>query len=144
MKQYSYSMQSVLDYRRDVEEEKKQKFAEVQKEYLRQKQILSDIEQKLKDAFSAKADSSQCRVYELKNLCQYIQYLKEKKEIQERLVIEVEKAMEARRQQLISAQKDRKIIEKHKDKSLEQYHIELNQAEQKIIDELALYSHMRR
>lgn len=144
MKQYRYPMQSVLDYRRDIEEEEKQKFAEVQKEFLLQKEILKDFEQKLNEVFSAKVDFAKQRVYELKNLSQYIQFLKEKKEVQEQLVIETEKAMEARRQKLISAQKDRKIIEKHKEKSLEQYHSELNQAEQKTIDELALYSHMRR
>jgi flagellar FliJ protein len=144
MKLFRYPMQSVLDYRKDVEEEEKQKFAEALKEYLQQKEILNDFEQKLNDAFLVKADSSKHRVYELKNLSQYIQYLKEKKDIQEQLVMETEREMEVRRQELISAQKDRKIIEKHKEKSLNQYLSELNQAEQKTIDELALYSYMRR
>ena len=143
MKSFRYSMQSILDYRRDLEEEGKLRFSEAQKEYLKQKKILEGVEQKLDAAFAAISNTSN-RIYELKNLCQYIYLLKEKKIVQKKRVEETQMEMEIKRQQLISAQKDRKIIEKHKEKALEQYNTELNQEEQKIIDELALYSYFRR
>ncbi|HHY81553.1 MAG TPA: flagellar export protein FliJ [Clostridiales bacterium] len=144
MKRFRYSMQNILDYRRNIEEEKKLKFADALNEYMQQKEILCSYEKELSSAYSSKLSRSQHQVYELKNLYQYIHYLKEKIEIQKRLVTEAEKTMESWRQQLISAQKDRKMIEKHKEKALSQYYSELDQAEQKTIDELALYSHMRR
>ena len=143
MKSFRYSMQSILDYRRDLEEEEKLKFAQAQKEYLKQKEILEGVERKLDDAFSARI-KKKYRIHELKNLSEYIHLLKERKDMKKKRVEESERNLEIKRQQLISAQKDRKIMEKHKEKAYEQYNTELNQEEQKIIDELALYSYYRR
>ena len=143
MKPFRYTMENVLDYRRNVEEEEKQKFSEVWKEYIRQKSILTGYEEKLDAAVASQCAVKTRKVYEWKNLQKYIHYLKEKTEIQRRLVQETERAMEEKRRQLISAQKDRKMIEKHKEKAREKYDSDVERAEQKTIDELALYSFMR-
>lgn len=144
MKLFRYSMENILDYRKDAEEEEKQKFAEIRKEYMQQKEVLDDFEQKLNDAVYSNIHHSRPQVYELKNLQQYIHYLKEKMEIQRRLVLETEGVMETRRRQMISAHKDRRMMEKHKEKARYQFDMELEQVEQKINDELALYSYMRK
>ena len=81
MKSFRYSMQSILDYRRDLEEEEKLKLAQAQKEYLKQKEILEGVERKLDDAFSARI-KKKYRIHELKNLSEYIHLLKERKDMQ--------------------------------------------------------------
>ena len=144
MKLFRYAMENVLDYRKDVEEEEKQKFAEVRRKYMHQKKVLDEFKDKIDLAESSQSAKPTYRISELKNRYQYLHYLKEKTEIQENLVSETEKVLEARRQQLISAQKDRKMMEKHKEKTQNRYQIDMDLLEQKSIDELALYSHMRK
>lgn len=144
MRAFKYSLENVLEFRKNLEEEEKQKFAQVQNEYLRQKNILRAYEEKLDAALTSQVSNKRGKVYELKSRQQYINFLQEKIEFQEQVVMRAEEAMESRRQQLISAQKDRKMIEKHKEKALIRYNFDMDQMEQKTIDELALYSHMRK
>lgn len=144
MKLFHYSMETVLDYRRDLEDVEKQKFADILREYERQKSVLDDYKEKINAAESFQIAKSEHQIYELKNLYQYVRYLKEKMEIQNQLVLETERTMEIKRKQLISVQKDRKIMEKHKEKARDRYYDDANRVEQKSIDELALYSYMRK
>jgi len=144
MKAFRYSMESVLDYRRNVEEQEKQKYSQIWRELVRRKRTLRDYEEKLDAAVASQCTCTKHKVYEWKNLQQYILFLKKKLDIQRQLVAETEKAAEEKRRQLIHAQRDRKTIEKHKERVREQYDFDLQRAEQKITDELALYSYMRK
>lgn len=47
MKKFKYSMETVLDYRKDVEQAEKMKFNEAKNEYVIQKSVLEDLEKKL-------------------------------------------------------------------------------------------------
>lgn len=137
-------MENVLEYRKNIEEAEKQQFAEIQREYLDEKNRLEELEQKLHNATSSQLKNSGRKVIDLKNLQQYIIYLQEKFEVQKQLVLQTEKKLEAKRQQLLSVQRDRKMMERHREKALERYRMELEQEEQKTIDELALYAYMRK
>ncbi len=143
MKAFRYSMESVLDYRRSVEEQEKQKYSQIWRELIRHKRTLRDYEEKLDAAVASRCTCTNHKVFEWKNLQQYILSLKKKVDMQRQLVAETEKAAEEKRRQLIHAQRDRKTIEKHKERAREKYDFDLQQAEQKITDELALYSYMR-
>lgn len=137
-------MESVLEYRKNIEEVEKQEFAKIQREYLVEKNRLEELDQKLHNAISSQLEKSGRKVIDLKNLQQYILYLQEKFEIQKQLVLQTEKKLEAKRQQLLSVQRDRKMMERHREKALEKYRMELEQEEQKNLDELALYAYMRK
>ena len=145
MKGFQYSMEQILDYRKGIENKEQQEFMEKREEYEKQKNILNDYEKRLDKAVSSQtAIRAKLTVGELKSRYQYIHHLQKKTEIQKRLVLEAKRAMEAKKQKLLSAQKDRKIMEKHKEKAFRAFNYEMNKAEQKIIDELALYSYMRK
>ncbi|GEM_PF-3115719 len=144
MKPFRYSMENILSYRQDIEQTEKQKFAELKNEYLKQRKVQEDLEEKLDKAASSKLNNPSSSIVDLKNLYQYMLFLQKKMEVQQQLVMEAGNRMESQRQRLIEAQKDRKIIEKHKDRCLERYTQELNRTEQQVNDELALYSHMRK
>ena len=144
MKAFRYSMESVLHYRRSVEEQEKQKYSQIGRELILRKRILKDYEEKLDAAVSSQCSCTKHKVYEWKSLRQYILFLKKKVDMQRQLVAETEKAAEEKRRQLIHAQRDRKTIEKHKERALEKYDFDLQQAEQKSMDELALYSYIRK
>ena len=144
MKLFRYPMENVLDYRRDVEEEEKQKFAEIRREYDRQQAVVDEYKEKISMAEKSIINKSTLLIHELKSLYHYIRFLKEKMELQRQLVLETKREMEVKRQELLSVQKDRKMMEKHREKALNIYNEDMNQLEQKNIDELALYSYMRR
>ena len=81
---------------------------------------------------------------EFKKVQQYLLFLQKKIEMQIQLVIKAEEKLERKRQQLLLTQRDREIIEKHREKSFKRYLLEEKQKEQKFIDELALYAYMRK
>ncbi len=144
LKKFKYSMETVLDYRKDVEQAEKMKFNEAKNEYVIQKSVLEDLEKKLENAQYIQLEKTPVKLSELKSLQKYIQYLEEKVEAQRLLVAETEKRMDKERELLVEAQKERKIVEKHKEKSLEKHMYQVNSSEQKSNDEFALYSHLRK
>lgn len=136
-------MENVLNYRRNIEEDEKQKFSELQREYILQKNILNDLEEKLQNANSTLLENTQDTM-KLKNLQQYINFLRERIGIQKQHINKLESGLDLKRNEMVFAQRDRKIIEKHRERSLIEYTNANNKLEQKNIDELALYSYMRR
>lgn len=73
----------------------------------------------------------------------YRESLNEKITLQEEDVSQAAEAVEERRQKAVQARQDRQVIEKIKDKHLRNYRREEEAREQKLVDELALYSHVR-
>lgn len=144
MKAFQYSMESVLEHRINIEENQKQQFARVQNEYIVEKTKLNDLEEKLERALVSSTKETPKNTIERKNLQQYIHFLREKVELQRQLTLETNKKLENKRQELIFAQKDRKTIERHKEKAFDQYQKEIEKQEQNTIDELALYAYMRK
>lgn len=146
MNSFQYSMENVLNYRKEKEEIAKEEFAQVQKEYFSQRNFLKDLEEKLENAISGfLQDGEKSRnSMEFKKIQQYIYFLQKKIEMQKQLVIKIEEKLQGKRQQLLFTQRDRKIIEKHKEKAFERYILEESQREQKFTDELALYAYMRK
>ena len=143
MRSFRYSMESVLDYRKNIEEDEKQKFSQLQREYITQDSILKDVEEKSKKAkdslFKGKQDT-----IGLKKLQQYIEFLSQRIQLQKQSLEQLKLDLDGKREEMVFAQRDRKIIEKHKEKSFDQYRNKMEHLEQKNIDELALYVHMRR
>ena len=108
LKKFKYSMETVLDYRKDVEQAEKMKFNEAKNEYVIQKSVLEDLEKKLENAQYIQLEKTPVKLSELKSLQKYIQYLEEKIEAQRLLVAEAEKRMDKERELLVEAQKERK------------------------------------
>lgn len=136
-------MENILDYRRNIEEDEKQKFSMIEKEYILQKNILNDLEEKLQKANGSLLRDTKDTV-ELKNLQQYINFLRERMGVQKQHIKKLETELDLKRKDMVFAQRERKIIEKHKEKSFVEYTNTINKLEQNHIDELALYTYMRR
>ncbi len=146
MSSFQYSMENVLNYRKEKEEIAKEEFAQVQKEYFSQRNFLKNLEEKLENAINdfLRNGKNLKNSMEFKKVQQYLLFLQKKIEMQIQLVIKAEEKLERKRQQLLLTQRDREIIEKHREKSFKRYLLEEKQKEQKFIDELALYAYMRK
>jgi flagellar FliJ protein len=136
-------MENILDYRRNIEEDEKQKFSKLQREYILQKSILNDLEEKLQKANNSLLGYIQDTV-KLKNHQKYINFLRERIGIQKQHINKLESGLDLKRKEMVFAQRERKIIEKHRERSFMEYTNAVNKLEQKNIDELALYTYMRR
>ena len=146
MSSFQYSMENILNYRKEKEEIAKEEFAQVQKEYFSQRNFLKNLEEKLENAINdfLRNGKNLKNSMEFKKVQQYLLFLQKKIEMQIQLVIKAEEKLERKRQQLLLTQRDREIIEKHREKSFKRYLLEEKQKEQKFIDELALYAYMRK
>lgn len=94
MKIFKYSMESVLSYRKNIEEEKKQEFSAVQKKYLDERKVLIDLNDKLANINTNLINSPPRETIELKNLEQYKELLRGRIERQEQLLTEIEEDLE--------------------------------------------------
>lgn len=146
MSSFQYSMENILNYRKEKEEIAKEEFAQVQKEYFSQRNFLKNLEEKLENAINDFLQNGKNlkNSMEFKKIQQYLFFLQKKIDMQRQLVIKAEEKLEKKCQQLLLTQRDRKIIEKHKEKSFKRYLLEEKQKEQKFTDELALYAYMRK
>lgn len=146
-KSFKFRLQTILDYKKDMEEKEKEKLAKIlaelqraieHREYLRQLRIKASWELKEKQKAGG-LDIGELRFYThyLKKLDNDI--------IEAELMIEEIKAREReQRKALLEAAKERKKYEKVKEKHKEEFEAEMAEKERKLIDELATVKFARR
>lgn len=138
MAKYQFSMEKVLDWRSDTEEEKKKKLVQVQQSKQQQETILRRL---INENIKIKNDSlSTDRIDVLRQQNLYKDMIDEKIIHQKNVVNKAEKEVEVARTELMEAHKDRKVMEKLKEK---EYIFTMEQEkheEQKQLDEMATLS----
>ena len=134
MKSFRFSLEKVLEYRRDIEEEWEIQLARVNGEY---NKILADISVIDLDARSALDGSSAASGEDAHKWGLYRWRLESRKSqlLSSLAAKEVEK--ERIRKKFLEATRDRKIISRLKDKKLEEYRKYLNKEEIKRLDDLS-------
>jgi len=127
---------------REIKEKKeKEKFAEKQKTYMTEKEreeaIKQDKKRKeddLRQVFGKGPISDFSKVLTRKA---HLEVLKTDLDKQIDKVIEASKKLEEQRAKLVISMKDKKIMEKHKEKKLDEYNKLMNALETKFLDEIA-------
>jgi len=141
---FQYSLESVLEYRKKIEDSKKDKFMNANKQFAHETSVLSGIEEhrnqiredlKAKDTFS---------IQEQKNYMQYIMSLEKKMEMQKIRVSDSKRRCDLARGELVKAQKDRKIMETLEGKELDKYNYDLKRKEEIEANEMASINYIRR
>ncbi len=140
-KRFKYDLASVLKVRAIKEKKEQEIFAEKQRNFLTEKQREEAIEQDkhnkeddLRGVFKKGTISDFSRVLQRKA---HLEVLKDDLDKQVEKVIEASKVLEEQRAQLINAMKDKKIMEKHKEKKLKEYDKVMLDMETKFLDEVA-------
>lgn len=133
---YKFSMEKVLELREDAERTCMEKFAHVQNELNQEKLILSNLE---KEYEIQKKKALECKnINQLKQSQLYKIDLEKKKDRQIQVIEAKLLEVEEKRLDLVEAQKDRKIMEKLKEKDYERYIEKVNSEEQKFLDEISV------
>ncbi len=131
-------MEKVLDWRSDTEEEKKKNLAQVQQNKLQQETILQRL---IGENIKIKNDSlTTSRIDVLRRQNLYKDMIDEKIIHQKNVVNKAEKNVEVARIALMEAHKDRKVMEKLREKEYTFTMEQEKQDEQKQLDEMAALS----
>ena len=141
MKPYSFSMESVLEWRESIEKTSMEKYAAAQYELKHEIQVLEHLN---KENEQIKEKSLSCKnIVEIRHLQLYKQTIDERIEAQIEIVEIKKDELENLRLDLIHAQKDRKIMEKLKEKDFSNYNEESKREDQKNLDEIAVLKYKR-
>lgn len=142
MERFNFNLQKVLDFRITIEDKKKNEFVAAQKNLLREQKILEDTISKknrvIKDAENYRTS------YEFQSYVHFIDAVDKKIEKQREKVIICEKELDGKKQELLKAISDRKVLEKLKEKALQEFNIEQSKKEQRFNDDFALYAYVNR
>ena len=136
MANYKFSLEKVLEWRENSEKTVAKRFALLQDELHYQTTTLNNL--RLEDENIKKRILKLNNIHELKQQYLFKQSLEEKIEKQIRLIDEIRAKLEELRLELLEAQKNRKIMEKLKEKDYAAFKEELMNKEQKELDEMAV------
>lgn len=129
-------MESILNLRENKEKNTMENLAKVQNQLETQKAILKDLimeEKKIKSNGTKFKD-----IHELRHHNLYKEEIEEKISKQDELIDKTNIKLEEVRRELIEAQKERKIMEKLKEKDMDNYINNMKHLEQKELDEIAV------
>lgn len=141
MRAYNFSMERVLEWREDLERDSMEKFAAKQNELQKEKSVLMGIKSEYENLKKGATEFN--KTNDIRNMHLYKQVLLDKMDQQNLVVNEKSKELEERRVELVDAQKDRKIMEKLKEKDYMNYQNEVRVFEQKQLDEMAVLKFKR-
>ena len=137
---YKFSLEPVLKYRKLLEEDIQKDFAVLKRQLLDEKVRLSNFEQ-VRDRFSGELQQKQVKSISVSDILLYTDYLQEvSKEIkkQSKRILEAEKSVDQKREELVGAMKNRKIIDRLREKGLKAHALEVSKKEQNLMNEAAI------
>jgi flagellar FliJ protein len=127
-------MEKILEYKSSIEKEKVEDYTKINILLSKEKDHLDSLESE----YNSNAQKKSMNVNEMKLQLLYREKLSSQLNSQKKKVVEIETKLENARGDLIEASKDRKILEKLKEKDKEKYDAELASREQKELDDLSI------
>jgi len=137
MRRFVFSLQKVLEYRQRLEEQAIRAFAEAQAQLMHEQAVLHKLLIEREECLRRSHRRQHLSVELLAVEQTYLSALEERIEQQRQRVAEAEKVLEEKRQALIEAQRERKTLERLREKQYEEWRQEWLRTEQKALDELA-------
>lgn len=143
MAKYTYRLQSLINIREKLEEQKKNELAIENHKLLEEKQILNNFNDDVENTLKSQEEylSNSINTFQLQQYMQYLDKLKIEIKKQTKVVNKQEKITEKVRLELMEHTKAKKSLEKLKEKDFEAYLEEEKKAEQKVIDEIVSYKY---
>lgn len=138
---YKFRLQKLLDYKKNLEEEKKNELGKAFKRLEEEKNRLFALKQSLNEmngTFQEKT-SQGLAVNKLKILANYIDYYKRGIKEQRTKIKMAEEYLSICREELIKATQEKKMIEKLKETDYNKYLYNEQKKEEKLVDELVSF-----
>lgn len=133
-----FKLQSVLDYRLIIEEKLQNEFSDARRLLEEQKTVLRGIiEERNKMMENLRnLQRNLVRADDVATIMNYVESLKIRENEQDKIIKMGEELVEKKRQEMMEAVKNRKIMENLKEKHTEEYRKAVNAREQQISDEM--------
>lgn len=142
MAKFSFRLQSVLNVKTQVEDNLKNELGKAIQRLETEKLELSRLEGSLNNLVSEfNEKTKKSTVHKLIEFNEYLSLLTSKIKLQKENVNNAALNVDKVREELVKAVKERKILDKFKEKKLEEYNQEQKKLEQKTNDEVASYKH---
>ena len=143
MNMFKYKLEPILALKEKIEENKKREFGIAHQSYERAKSekaiLVKAQEQAYHAARTQKNDS--INIIQLKQLNHYTNYMKKEISAKDKEIVSAEQQVEQKRNELVEAVKERKILENLKEIQLQEYKEEENKKENARIDEIVTYKY---
>jgi len=142
MARFIFKLQSVLDLRKQKEDSVKNELAAAMRKLQAEERKLSELENKQDDTvreFNEKTRKT--TVHELVEFNEYLSVLNSRIRTQKENVNIAAQYVDKVREELVKAMKDRKILEKLKDRQYEEFLLDQKKLEQKTNDEIVSYNY---
>lgn len=143
---FIFKLQSVLDYRRNIEEKILNEFSEKKRELDAEQQKLKQLIKERIDIIDElrKMQNKSLHADDIGNRVSYIEQLRKNELVQRKAISQVEAQLEAKRSELLDAVKKRKVMEKLKERHTEEYESNVRAYEQRDSDEMSVLKYGRR
>jgi len=141
VKKFKFSLQKVLDVARAKEDMAQEEFAKAQNLVLQQKNFIHNLEVKYQ---SVRFGSEEEEILSLVNRESYLQALMVRIERAYQKLAELEDDLKTKRMILIDAMRNRKLLEKLREKAQERYKKAVEHEEQLFLDEIGILAFSRK
>jgi len=143
---FVFSLQSVLDYRKNIEEKILGEFSEKKRELeLEELKLINLINERANLIGELrKMQNKSLPVDDIARYISYVEQVRENEKNQSITIAQVSEQLETKRKELLEAVKKRKIMEKLKERHAEEYASAERASEQKNSDEMAVLRFGRR
>ncbi len=141
MAKFVFKLQSVLNIKKQIEDSLKIQLGKAVQALEAEKELLKELESEKKRCMGEVGSkvSGGVKVDKLKNYNAYISFIKQKISRQYEMVKSAQEIVDKYREELTGMMKERKMLEKLREKQYEEYMQEIKKKEQKDIDEIVSY-----
>jgi flagellar FliJ protein len=136
---YKFSLRAVLNHRRFIEEKLQKELAQLKEICSNERKRLSDLK-RARRIFSKELQDKQREVITISETLLHVRFIEQlstREDLQKKKVLNAEKEVEQKREDLIEAMKNRKALEKLKEKGWETYKLNMMRKEQEFMNEMA-------
>jgi flagellar FliJ protein len=139
MPQFKFKLQKVLDYRKIKEEEKKRELSLLLIEYNKEREILNILKNKQEELFGdlKNLQKDELNITQILFYYFYLQDLSNRIKKQVQILEELDKKIQEKREEVIQASKERRIMEKLKERKYKEFLYFMDRAEQIFLDEIS-------
>lgn len=138
MRRFAFSLQKVLEHRQRLEEQAFRAFSETQRRVYQEREQLAHLMTLRTQCLRQSFRGHRLAVQMLDVEQTYLSVLEQRLEAQRQRVAQAEALLDERRRALIEAQRERKVLERLREKHYEQWRQEFLRMEQQVLDDLAI------
>ena len=138
---FNFKLQTVLDYRKQLEEKQMLEFAVTEKRLNCEKETLRKLRRKKGDLISRleKMGEGKLSAADASTYLSYISRIKDEENQREDVICQIGKELKEKRAELVDASKKKRILEILKEKSLKEYKVSWINRERKELDEAGIF-----